>query len=53
MSKEFITVKEASQKRGVTIKYIYDLLANGRLPGAKKINRVWYIPADAVKARGA
>jgi excisionase family DNA binding protein len=45
-STEYLTTKEAARQRNVTIKYIYDLLALGRLPGARKVGRVWLIPVE-------
>jgi excisionase family DNA binding protein len=45
-----IGVREAARRLGVTLKYIYDLLYTGRLPG-RKIGRVWHIPVESVQAR--
>jgi excisionase family DNA binding protein len=42
---QMLTAREAALKKGCTRKYIYDLLAVGRLLGAKKVGRVWRIPA--------
>jgi excisionase family DNA binding protein len=50
-SLKIMTVTEAARMRGCTVKYIYDLLRAGRLPGAVKKGKVWMIPASAVKAK--
>ncbi len=50
MAEKTISVREAAQQRGVTRKYIYDLIYEGRL-AAEKVGRQWRIPADAVRAR--
>ena len=49
----FMTVKEMAQLKGCTLKYVYDLLAAGRLRGAEKTGRVWRIPADALETGAA
>ena len=45
-----IGVRDAARKLSVTIKYVYDLLYMGKLPG-HKIGRQWRIPAEAVEDR--
>ncbi|MDA1315610.1 MAG: excisionase family DNA-binding protein [Acidobacteria bacterium] len=45
----FITVKEFARTRRCTTKYVYDLLAAGRLKGARKQGRVWRIPEACVQ----
>jgi excisionase family DNA binding protein len=47
-----IAPKEMAQRRGCTVKYIYDLLAAGRIPGARKVGKKWAIPARALKELG-
>ena len=42
-----LTVKEFARRKGCTLKYVYDLLAVGRLRGARKVDRVWRIPVGA------
>jgi len=49
MPKE-LTVIEASRKLGLTLDSLYRLIYAGRLP-ARKIDKRWRIPADAVEAR--
>ncbi len=46
-----LTVQQAAFRLGVTLKYIRDLLYEGKLPGATKSGRKWAIPAAAVNAR--
>lgn len=46
-----VTVREAALRAGWTLKYIYDLLYSGRLPGAQKVGRTWRIPVQAIEAR--
>jgi excisionase family DNA binding protein len=45
-----IGVRDAARKLSVTIKYVYDLLYMGKLPG-QKIGRQWRIPVSSVEAR--
>ena len=44
-----ISVVEASEKWGVSLRQVQRLLVANRIPRAKKIGRSWIIPADAVK----
>ena len=53
MKTEDLSVKELARSRGVTIKWIYDLLAMGRLQGAKKVGRVWRIPKGTPDANSS
>lgn len=46
-----MTVQQAAFRLGVTLKYIRDLLYEGKLSGATKSGRKWAIPAAAVDAR--
>lgn len=43
-------VRETARRLGCTLKYIYDLLYEGYLPG-KKVNGTWRIPVIAIEAR--
>lgn len=47
MKTDWVSVKEAARRRGCTLKYIYDLLAAGRIPGARKIGKLWHLPVGA------
>ena len=48
-----LTVKQFARRKGCTLKYVYDLLAVGRLHGARKVDRVWRIPAGAAGTKTA
>lgn len=48
--KNTITVREAAQKLGCTLKYVYDLLYSGKLP-SHKVGRQWRISASAIETR--
>ena len=44
-----MTLKEASEKWGVTPRQINYLCAGGRIPDAVKMATIWLIPKDAEK----
>lgn len=44
-----ISTKEAAAAWGVSARLVQRMLANGRIPGAKKCGDVWLIPRDAEK----
>lgn len=46
---EYITIKEAALKWGISASRIGILVNAGRIPGAKHFGRNWLIPANAVK----
>ena len=46
---EYMTLKEASEKWGVTPRQINYLCAGGRIHGAVKMATIWLIPKDAEK----
>ena len=46
---DYMTLKEASQKRNVTPRQINYLCAAGRIPGAVKMATIWLIPKNAEK----
>lgn len=46
---DYMTLKEASEKWGVTPRRINYLCSDGRIPGAVKIVTIWLIPKDAKK----
>lgn len=48
-SMEYITVKEAANKWGLTERRIQVLCREGRIEGAKKFGRDWAIPVDSQK----
>lgn len=45
----YISVEEAAVKWGVSTRQVQRLLADNRIPDAKKYGRAWMIPADAAK----
>lgn len=46
---DYMTLKEASEKWGVTPRQSNYLCAGGRISGAVKIAAIWLIPRDAEK----
>ena len=46
---DYMTLKEASEKWGVTPRRINYYCAAGRIPGAVKMSTLWLIPKDAEK----
>lgn len=44
---EYISVKEAADKWGLTSRMVNHYCANGRIKDAVKISSVWLIPKDA------
>lgn len=45
----FMTVKQASEKWGISERRIRTLCSDGKISGAYQEKRVWHIPIDAVK----
>ena len=46
---DYMTLKEASEKWGITPRRINYLCAEGRIPGAVKMATIWLLPKDAEK----
>lgn len=46
---EYISAMEASEKWGVSLRQVQRLLADNRIPRARKYGRAWMIPEDAEK----
>lgn len=46
---EYISIKQASEKWGITKRRIQVLCAEGRIEGATKIGSFWAIHSEAVK----
>lgn len=46
---EYMTLKEASEKWGITPRRINYLCSAGRVSGAVKMSTLWLIPKDAEK----
>ena len=45
----YITIKDASEKWGITIRRIQVLCSEGRIPGATRFGHAWAIPDNAEK----
>ncbi len=48
---EYITVKEAAKKWGLSVRRVQLLCVEGRIEGAMKHASVWAIPKDADKPK--
>ena len=48
----YTTVRKTAERWGVSEVYVYSLCQNGRIPGAVRAGKYWYIPADAKKPVG-
>jgi hypothetical protein len=46
---EYISVKEAADRWGLTARMVLYHCTNGRIEGARKISNVWLIPKDAAQ----
>lgn len=46
---EYLSIKQISEKRGITVRRIQVLCVEGCIPGAAKIGSYWAVPADAEK----
>lgn len=46
-----MTIKEAAERWGISERRINELCKTGRIDGAEKIDRQWFIPADAEKPK--
>ena len=46
---EFLTVKEAGEKWGITSRMVTVYCSKGRIPGAVKKGNLWLIPQEAEK----
>ena len=49
MSMDYMTLKEASEKWGVSSRQVNYYCVDGRIPGAVKMAGVWLIPKEAEK----
>lgn len=48
---EYLSIKQTSEKWGISVRRIQILCSEDRIPGATKIGSYWAIPADAEKTR--
>ena len=46
---DYMTIKEASEKWGLSIRRMQEICVSGRVPGVVKFGREWAIPKDAQK----
>ena len=46
---DYMTLREASEKWGISPRQINYYCSEGRIPGAEKMGRVWLIPKSAIK----
>ena len=44
---KYLSIRQTSEKWGISIRRIQVLCAENRIPGATKIGSYWAIPADA------
>ena len=42
----YMTIKEASERWGISIRYVNILCHNGKIPDAQKLGTIWAIPSD-------
>lgn len=47
--KNYLSIKEAAEKWGVSERRINQYCSEGRIPGAQKFGKSWAIPAEANK----
>ena len=50
---KYLSVKQISEKWGISVRRVNILCSEKRIPGATKIGFYWAIPADAEKPRDA
>ena len=50
---EYISVKEASEKWGLSTRRVQILCTGGRIKGADRIGNMWVIPKNAEKPKDA
>lgn len=48
---EYISIKQLSEKWGISTRRIQILCRDGRVPGAMRIASTWAVPADATKPK--
>lgn len=51
MKIDFLTLKEVSDKWGISSRRINTLCSEGRINGATKIGNMWLVPQDAEKPK--
>ena len=48
---EYLSIKQISEKWGISVRRIQTLCSDGRIHGAQKIGYSWIIPLDAEKPK--
>lgn len=46
---EYMTIKEAAEKWGLSVRRIQDICKENKVPGVMKFGTAWAIPRDAVR----
>ena len=46
---DYMTIKEASEKWGLSVRRIQEICEQNKVPGVVKFGRDWAIPKDALK----
>ncbi|MCD8084285.1 MAG: helix-turn-helix domain-containing protein [Clostridiales bacterium] len=50
---EYLSIKQTSEKWGISVRRIQILCSSDRIPGAQKVGYSWIIPANAQKPADA
>ena len=50
---DFMTITQAAEKWGITVRRVQVLCAENRVDGAFRVSKAWIIPADAKKPADA
>ena len=50
---DFMTITQAAEKWGITVRRVQVLCAENRVDGAFRVGKAWIIPADAKKPADA
>lgn len=48
---DVLTPRQMAQRRGISLSYVYHELWANRIPGARKVGKVWRIPGAAIRQR--
>lgn len=46
---EYLSVRETAEKWNLSVRMVQQFCAQGRIPGAQKLGKIWTIPVDAEK----
>jgi hypothetical protein len=50
-TKNMLVAKEVARLLGSRLAYIYSEIWANKIPGAQKVGKIWFIPAEAVEQR--